>query len=161
MPRAVQAATGPFAKLCANVVTLRYGNRDAFVEGPGVLIAAPLLTMEEECNRDETWTDWKNVTYKLREQWQYVNGEASRLEGLTMGLTMAANAAKPASGVHPTTAANAAKTKPVSSMTDHDIFSKVRNNRHGEAADCDPVLRHVLSTEAAQSSLRAVALRHH
>lgn len=49
-----------------------------------------------------------------------------------MGLTMAANAAKPASGVHPTTAANAAKTKPVSSMTDHDIFSKVRNNRHGE-----------------------------
>lgn len=29
--------------------------------------------MEQEFAKDYDWSDWKNVTYSLKEQWEYVD----------------------------------------------------------------------------------------
>ena len=50
------------------------------------LIAQPVLTMEEECQREQSWTDWKGVEYALVEEWNYVNGPARAHEGCTPGI---------------------------------------------------------------------------
>jgi ankyrin repeat protein len=74
--------------------------------------------------------------------------EASRLEGLTMGLTMATsrmrvaapetlltadqNDAETPAEIHVSSALEIQRERALVPRSEHDIFSKVRNNRHGE-----------------------------
>lgn len=81
-------------KLCQSVMTLSYGTRKAFVRGLDDLIGKPLLTMEQEFDRDFTWTDWKGKSYSLRAEWNYVIGSALPAANCTPGTRDAANFGK-------------------------------------------------------------------
>jgi hypothetical protein len=76
---------GSGSKLCDSVQTLSYGNRVAYIEGIDGLISHPVLTMDMECDRDTTWTDWKHKTYSLRDEYAYVNGTAKVAMNCTPG----------------------------------------------------------------------------
>ena len=73
------------AKICDSAVSLKYGDREAYVNGIDKLIASPLLTLEREFSRDISWTDWKGVRYSVREEWAYVTGTARVQPGCTPG----------------------------------------------------------------------------
>lgn len=72
-------------KMSAPVVTLQYGNREAYIRGLHDITAKPVLTMVQEFQREKTWKDWKGVEYNLRDQWAYVIGAAEKCEGCTPG----------------------------------------------------------------------------
>ena len=67
------------------MVTLTYNKRESFLKGLDDLIAKPVLSMEHEFGRDESWVDWKSRRYTLKDEWAYVNGKASRKVGCTPG----------------------------------------------------------------------------
>ncbi|CAK0821991.1 unnamed protein product, partial [Prorocentrum cordatum] len=73
------------SKLTGSVATLSYGSLKDYVAGPGSLADKPVLTMEMEFGRAQTWTDWKGVSYSLQECWQYVCGPAEERDGCTPG----------------------------------------------------------------------------
>merc|ERR1712023_171477 len=50
--------------------------------------------MAQEFDRDTTFTDWKKVSYSLRQEWEYVNGPARATEGCTPGTRDANNDGK-------------------------------------------------------------------
>ena len=81
------AASVVETKMCSSKppITLRYGDRNAFVNGIDALIAKPLLTMEQEFRRNATWSDWKGKEFTLKEEWAYVNGPAQTMAGCTPG----------------------------------------------------------------------------
>ena len=60
--------------MAASATTLGYGTRQAFVQGLDDLIAKPSLAMENECAREQAWTDWRGRTYSLATEWKYVAG---------------------------------------------------------------------------------------
>jgi len=64
------------------------------VQGLDDLIAKPMLSMADECGRDQRWTDWKGVGYTLRDEWEYVSGGAICKEGCTPGTRDANNDGK-------------------------------------------------------------------
>ena len=83
------------SKLCANVNTLAYGDRNVFIDGLNALIPPQAaLSMSFEFDRDTSWTDWKGKRYSLREEWKYVNGTAQTLEGCTPGTRDVHNAGR-------------------------------------------------------------------
>ena len=66
--------------------TLVYGDRSVYLQGVGDICDLPILTMEQEFNREGcTWVDKKGVSYSLKEEWGYVNGEAKTKPGCTPG----------------------------------------------------------------------------
>jgi hypothetical protein len=73
---------------------LSYGNRSKFVDGIEDIFAKPVLTLSEEFDRDITWTDWKGVTYSLRDEYEYVTGAAKLTYGCTPGVRDAQNDGK-------------------------------------------------------------------
>lgn len=81
-------------KLCSVPQTLTFGKREAYIDGIEALISKPLLTMEQECTRHNTWMDWKGNTYSIAEEWAYVNGRASSKIGCTPGTRDANNDGK-------------------------------------------------------------------
>ena len=83
--------TGGGGKMCTAMNTLEYGNRNAFVQGIDALIAKPLLTIAQEFDRDLSWSDWRGVSYTLRDEWAYVNGPAQAKQGCTPGTRDANN----------------------------------------------------------------------
>ncbi|KAL1521882.1 hypothetical protein AB1Y20_021533 [Prymnesium parvum] len=83
-PKSISSAAAD-SKLCQGAATLLYGTRTSFVNGLSDLIGKPLLTMEQEFERDFTWTDWKGKSYNLRNEWAYVNGPAVPAENCTPG----------------------------------------------------------------------------
>ena len=64
---------------------LSYGTRAAFVEGVAHIIQFQTLTLEDEWQRVHAWSDWKGITYTMREEWAYVTGVARRTPGRTAG----------------------------------------------------------------------------
>lgn len=66
-------------------VTLRYATRDAFIRGLDDVLSKPVLTLAQEFDRDMEWEDWKGVRYSLRQEWEYVTGEAKPKTGCTPG----------------------------------------------------------------------------
>jgi hypothetical protein len=68
------------AKMCGTVHTLRYANRQTYVNGLDDILADPVLSMREECERPLKFTDWRGVTHSLPELWAYVNGPAKSLD---------------------------------------------------------------------------------
>jgi len=58
------------------------------------LIAKPSLAMENECAREQAWTDWRGRTYSLATEWKYVTGPAVVKEDCTPGVRDANNAGK-------------------------------------------------------------------
>ena len=93
-PRSALSSRNHGGKMCESVVTLQYGNRDAFVRGLDDILARPALTMAQEFARDHTWTDWKGGAYSLREEWAYVSGAAVATPGCTPGTRDADNGGK-------------------------------------------------------------------
>ena len=79
------------SKLCGDRHTLCYGNRQAYIDGIDALIAKPLLTMQQEFDRDMSWTDWKGSQYSLRAEWAYVTGPAITKQDCTAGTRDADN----------------------------------------------------------------------
>jgi len=74
------------SKFCERSNSLVYGGRDHYIQGLDALIAKPVLTLAQECDREGwTWTDWKGVRYSLTEEWRYVNGPAKPQQGCTAG----------------------------------------------------------------------------
>ena len=69
-------------KMCC---PLSYGTRAAFVEGVAHIIQFQTLTLEDEWQRVHAWSDWKGITYTMREEWAYVTGVARRTPGRTAG----------------------------------------------------------------------------
>ena len=72
-------------KMCEAVTTLSYGDRSAFVQGLDDILERPLLLMSEECDREQSWTDWKGIDYSLRLEWAYVSGPALIKVGCVAG----------------------------------------------------------------------------
>ena len=65
-------------KMCDSANVLQYGNRIDYARG-GLrdIVTSPVLTLEQEFDRDLHWTDWQGVMHSLREEWRYVaNGPA-------------------------------------------------------------------------------------
>jgi hypothetical protein len=75
-PSVGSGALNPTGRFQVDSPLLRYGGRDDYIKGLGALIATPLLTMEQECAVDYTFTDWEGHTHNLHEEWVYVNGAA-------------------------------------------------------------------------------------
>jgi hypothetical protein len=73
------------AKLVGTVQMLAYGDRRAYVKGLDDIFAKPVLTMENEFDRDFVWSDWKGASYSLKEEWEYVTGPAQRKDDCTPG----------------------------------------------------------------------------
>jgi len=74
------------SKMCGSPFTLMYNKRETFLKGLDDLIARPVLTMEDEFARGDTWKDWKGVVYTSREEWAYVNGPARTKTDCTPGV---------------------------------------------------------------------------
>ena len=72
----LQVASEGGGKICGAAVTLRYGSRDEYIKGLTDIISLPVLTMQQEFERDMSWTDWQGATFTLRDEWAYVNGPA-------------------------------------------------------------------------------------
>lgn len=91
--KGLQMANEGGGKICGAAVTLRYGSRDEYIKGLTDIISLPVLTMEQEFERDMSWTDWQGATFTLRDEWAYVNGPAQSLTS-TPGERDANNAGK-------------------------------------------------------------------
>lgn len=63
-------------KLFGQTITLEYANHDAYIKGLGKAFSKPICSMQDEFNRDLTWTDWQGEKHSLKECWEYVNGVA-------------------------------------------------------------------------------------
>ena len=76
-PRELEEAAGVSSlgsrKLCSPAALL-YADRSAFIRGLDDILAAPVLPMAHEFDRDQAWTDWKGVQYTAKAEWAYVNG---------------------------------------------------------------------------------------
>ena len=53
------------ARMCEEVTTLTYGDREAFVTGLYDIIDSPLLTLEEEFTREIYFEDWHGQRHSL------------------------------------------------------------------------------------------------
>lgn len=85
-PRAGLAAGGEGSgKMVGAAAMLSYGKRTAYVEGIDDLFAKPVLSMADEFARDDSWADWRGVSYTLKSEWKYVTGPASLREDCTPG----------------------------------------------------------------------------
>lgn len=73
------------SKMCGVPNMLKYENTSFFVAGLDALLARPTLTMAEEFARDVAWTDWKDKSYTLKAEWDYVTGVATAMAGCTPG----------------------------------------------------------------------------
>eukprot|EP00322_Chrysochromulina_rotalis_P013764 CAMPEP_0115837498 /NCGR_PEP_ID=MMETSP0287-20121206/5250_1 /TAXON_ID=412157 /ORGANISM="Chrysochromulina rotalis, Strain UIO044" /LENGTH=718 /DNA_ID=CAMNT_0003291007 /DNA_START=17 /DNA_END=2173 /DNA_ORIENTATION=+ len=82
------------SKLCGYPVTLKYGDRQAYINGLGDIVSHAVLSMQQEFERDISWTDWMGEKYDLRTEFAYVAGPAVRVEGRTPGTRDAFNDGK-------------------------------------------------------------------
>ena len=89
-----QGAGGSSTRLCGSTTTLRFANKDAFIKGMDDVLGLPVVTMAQECTRDQSWTDWKGTRYTLRSEWEYVNGVASTKHDCTPGTRDSLNEGK-------------------------------------------------------------------
>lgn len=64
------------SKMAGTPDYLSYGARDEYVRGVGDVVDDPVLTMEAEFMRDQTWEDWQGNSYSAWEEWSYVVGTA-------------------------------------------------------------------------------------
>ena len=78
-------------KMC---VQLSYGTRTTFVSGLEDVMQLQTLSLEDEWNRDYSWSDWRGASYTYRGEWSYVIGNAVRKEGCTPGTRDDANHGK-------------------------------------------------------------------
>ena len=85
---------GDGGKLCGASSTLSYGAKDQYIRGLDDILAKPILSMEQEFDRELSWRDWKGATHSLREAWAYVTGPARRTEGCTPGVRDASHDGK-------------------------------------------------------------------
>jgi hypothetical protein len=65
------------ARLCGDRVFLEYGDSHDVQHGMDDVINDPVLTMEQEFMRDDTWTDWKEDVYCAADEYRYVAHEES------------------------------------------------------------------------------------
>jgi hypothetical protein len=63
-------------KMSSSARGLIYGTKADYARGLNDVLQMPLLTMDQEFDRDATWTDWQGKQHTLREQWDYVMGDA-------------------------------------------------------------------------------------
>ena len=73
------------SKLCAQIITLQYQKRKAYLSGLDDILTKPVLLMAQEFAIDYEWQDWRGHSFNLRDEWAYVEGPAKRLEGCTPG----------------------------------------------------------------------------
>ena len=62
----------PASKLCSAPVELTFGDRQAYVRGLDEIVFEPPLTMAQEMERDDKWTDWAGTEYSALREYQYV-----------------------------------------------------------------------------------------
>ena len=63
---------GCTGKMVSRPTALSYGGRADFGRGMAEITRAPVLTMEQEFQRDDRWTDWKGMRYSAAAEWAYV-----------------------------------------------------------------------------------------
>lgn len=70
------------SKFGDGVVTLTFLDRQAYTRGTDELTRDLSHKMEDEWKRaDNTWSDWKGVSYTGQECWEYVNSPATEADG--------------------------------------------------------------------------------
>jgi hypothetical protein len=60
------------SKFACDYNFLEFGTTDSMVRGITDITNQPVLTMEQEFSRNDTWTDWKGQTYSAWGEWEYV-----------------------------------------------------------------------------------------
>jgi len=63
-------------KLCDEFASLTYGSRQTYIDGLNDILHKPILTMQQEWQREWCWIDREGVKYKSTEEWAYVTGPA-------------------------------------------------------------------------------------
>jgi hypothetical protein len=64
---------GASAKLCGDMMTLSYASRKTYIRGLSDILDKPLLTMEQEWSRKNSWKSYNGNMHCLQEEWDYVN----------------------------------------------------------------------------------------
>tara|TARA_B110001452_G_scaffold238092_1_gene218368 strand:+ start:69 stop:1718 length:1650 start_codon:yes stop_codon:yes gene_type:complete len=59
-------------KMCDNVAVLRYGSTADYATGFGDLFETPIMTLQQEYEREMSWVDWRGIKHTLRGEWKYV-----------------------------------------------------------------------------------------
>lgn len=62
-------------------MSLVFGSSTVYARGLEDVLAAPLLTIAQECGRELTFTDWAGQQHSLSAEWKYVNGTAEARRG--------------------------------------------------------------------------------
>jgi hypothetical protein len=65
-----QQLPGAVSRFASDRTFLQYGGGEDAVRGLDEVIADPPLTMEQEFERDDTWTDWKGNSYSAWDEYQ-------------------------------------------------------------------------------------------
>ena len=76
MPTILEAAIED-DKLCSSAPSLSYSDRSTYIEGLHQAMLSPILTMEEEFDRDLSWTNRRGEMFCVTDEWDYVNGVAN------------------------------------------------------------------------------------
>jgi Ca2+-binding EF-hand superfamily protein len=63
-------------KMCDEFASLTYGGRQTYIDGLNDILHKPILTMQQEWQRELCWSDREGVKYKSTEAWAYVTGPA-------------------------------------------------------------------------------------
>jgi hypothetical protein len=72
---------GGTGKMCSRPTALSYGGRADFGRGHVEITRDPVLTMEQEFQRDDKWTDWDGTVYSAVAEWAYVAPGGAAREG--------------------------------------------------------------------------------
>ena len=80
-------------KMCDELASLTYGTRQTYIDGLNDILHKPILTMEQEWQREFTWVDREDHKYTSAKEWAYVTGPAIP-EDCTPGRRDAANEGK-------------------------------------------------------------------
>jgi hypothetical protein len=76
------AASLGLSKFACDYNFLHFGNTECMVRGIADITNRPVLTMEQEFSRNDSWTDWKGTTFSAWAEWEYVT---SPVAGATDG----------------------------------------------------------------------------
>jgi Ca2+-binding EF-hand superfamily protein len=79
--------------MCDELASLTYGTRQTYIDGLNDILHKPILTMEQEWQREFTWVDREDHKYTSAKEWAYVTGPAIP-EDCTPGRRDAANEGK-------------------------------------------------------------------
>ena len=75
-----EEAVGANGRFLSRITDLRYGSLNDAEGGISVLLNDPVLTMEAEFARDDTWVDWQGTAHSGLAEWNYVTGPAKEGE---------------------------------------------------------------------------------